>query len=151
GYGNQFTVRFDVSSASTAGTPTGTITLLDGGQPVAQVPVNNAAFTNLVNCSPFSQGFCLGFGSHTLTASYSGDPGLSSSTSAPFVYNIVKGTPNSFTGLAASQPGNVLFVFNFTQNSLPIFPTGTATLTDHLNRVTTTIKTYPLNGKEIND
>ncbi len=150
GYGVPFVVGFQVTSASGAGIPTGTVTVLDNGQQVAQAPVSNTGYTLLTNCQ--SVGFCLGFGQHTLTASYSGDAGLgSSTTSQPFVYNIVKGQPQAFITMGSSVPGNVFFTLSFLQSSLPIFPTGTVTITDHINRDVKTIKTYNLTKNPIDD
>ena len=128
GYGTPFTIGFNVNSASGLGNPTGTVTLFDGVQSVAQLPVGSGGYTSAVDC--YAAGFCLGFGPHNLTATYSGDASLSSSTSAqPFVYNIVKGTPTFGVVLIGNVIGDVSFQLDCFQSSLPIFPTGTLIVT----------------------
>lgn len=151
GYALPFPVGFSVSSASGLGNPTGSITVYDGGQAIAQAPVSNQGYTTLTNCQ--SPGFCLGFGTHNLTASYSGDASLSPSTTAqPFVYNINKGQPTIFQATDAWAVGNVFFEYGFFQDYMPVAaPTGTVTITDHLNRQVNTIKTYEVTKSPIYD
>lgn len=149
GYGDPFTVAFNVRSASDFGNPTGTVTLFDGGKQVAQAAVGSGGSAGVVNC--ISVGFCLGFGSHSLTASYSGDSSLKSSTTAhPFVYNIVKGTPSIVTSAFGNQTW-VELVANFLQSSLPIFPTGTLTFSDNFNGQTSTLRSYTVTRDQISD
>jgi subtilase family serine protease len=142
GYGSVFPVGFNVTSASGFGSPTGTVTVYDGGQAIAQAPVSNQGYAVVNNCE--AVGFCLGFGSHSLTASYSGDASLNPSTSAqPFVINIIKGVPNFSTAYAASAVGDVVFFASFLQTYLPVTPpTGTVSVISHLNRQSTVVGTY---------
>jgi subtilase family serine protease len=151
GYGTPFPVGFNVNSASGLGNPTGTVTVYDGAQAIAQAAVSNAGYATVTNCE--SVGFCLGFGTHSLTASYSGDASLNSSTTVqPFVYNIVKAAPSLSTGFAGSTVGNVLFVAGFLQSYLPVVPpTGTLSVIAHLDRNTTVVKTYNVTTAPIND
>ena len=147
GYGLPFVVGFHVNSASGFGNPTGTVTIFDGGQQVAQVPVGNGGFTDQINC--FSPGFCLGFGTHTLTATYSGDNSLAPSpVSAPFVYTITKSIPAFFEGFAINESW-VGFSIQIFQNGLPIPPTGTLTVTDTFNGQTSSLKSYLLPGPSL--
>jgi subtilase family serine protease/sugar lactone lactonase YvrE len=142
GYGVAFPIGFNVTSASGFGNPTGTVTLYDGGQAIAQAPVSNQGYATLTNCE--AVGFCLGFGTHNLTASYSGDASLNSSTSAqPFVYNVVKSAPTGELQMGCWAVGWCMFNYAYLQSYLPVIPpTGTLTIVNHLERVTTTIDTY---------
>jgi Bacterial Ig-like domain (group 3) len=60
--------------AQGSGTPTGTVTFLDGGSPIATGTLSGgqASFTTSV----------LAVGAHTITAAYGGDPGFNASTGA---------------------------------------------------------------------
>ena len=151
GYGVVFPLGFNVASASGYGNPTGTVTVYDGTQAIAQAPVSNQGYATLTNCE--SAGFCLGFGTHNLTASYSGDASLSASTTPqPFVYNIVKGQPSPFEIIEGWEVGNVYINYGFQQDFIPVVaPTGTVTITDHLDRQVTTIKTYNVTQTPIYD
>ena len=146
-----FELDFSVGSASGQGFPSGTVTVFDGTQVVAQAPVNNAGFGYVRNCeSPVT--FCLGFGAHSLTAVYAGDASMSASPATQsFVLNIVKGqillSPN-----CGEDYGNALVcVIGITQTVFPVSPTGTLTVTDLFERTTRTLATYNVTRSAIVD
>jgi len=151
GYGTAFPVGFNVTSASGSGNPTGTVTVYDGGQAIAQAPVSSQGYTTLTNCEV--AGFCLGFGTHNLTASYSGDASLSPSTSAqPFVYNIVKGQPLGSPQMGCWSAGWCVFDYAFLQSYLPVAPpTGTLAVVNTVNGVATTVNSYTVTPNPIWD
>jgi hypothetical protein len=79
--------------ASTAFTaPTGTVTFTDNSTAINVAPINvegDAEFN-----APFS------IGTHTVSASYSGDGSYNSSTSSSVAFTVVQDTPNVFAGAA---------------------------------------------------
>jgi sugar lactone lactonase YvrE len=101
-------------ASSTAGVPTGSVALYDGGALYATAtlsPTGDASFSSTA----------LSLGTHTLTASYSGDADFLSATSAPIVATIGTGASADFA-LASSGPSSVTVaagnpaVFAFTAN-----------------------------------
>jgi sugar lactone lactonase YvrE len=64
------------AASTTSGTPTGSITLLDGGNPLFTSPLSSTGIT-IFTIPSISQG------SHSFTAFYSGGPNFISATSAP--------------------------------------------------------------------
>jgi hypothetical protein len=79
------------ASSTTSGIPTGNVTLLDGTTALSPIPLasGGAAFTTST----------LAVGTHTLTATYSGDANFLPSTSA--VANVVVGAASDFSMAAA--------------------------------------------------
>jgi large repetitive protein len=144
GYGDPFTIGFNIGSVSGTGNPSGTVTVFDNGVQVAQVPVDSAGFAKVINCIVQSTICFSPLSTHSVTATYSGDNSLNPSTSQPFVYNIVKGTP---VGVAAfDQVGGVLIDVAFFQSSLQVPPTGTFTITDSFNGQTSNLASAPVKG-----
>jgi hypothetical protein len=72
GFGQPKVLTATVTGAS--GTPTGTVSFLDGVTPLGTAPLNGSGVATLTVSS-------LGVGSHSLTAVYSGDSNFSASTS----------------------------------------------------------------------
>ena len=72
-------------ATTTAGRPTGTVTLLDGTTPFLTSPVSSSGDSTF-NANSLAQG------THTLTALYSGDPNFTASTSIPALVTIGAGS-----------------------------------------------------------
>ena len=73
-------------ATTTAGQPTGTVTLLDGATPLLTLPVSPSGGSAFTTSS-------LTLGTHTLTALYSGDPNFTPSTSAPALVTVGTAPP----------------------------------------------------------
>ena len=86
------------SVSAAAGTPTGTVTLLDGANPIASTGLMAGEATFAMSA--------LSTGSHTLTAAYSGSTTLLPSTSTPLIVTIGSPAAADFT-LTASAPASV--------------------------------------------
>ncbi|HEX4156375.1 MAG TPA: Ig-like domain repeat protein [Acidobacteriaceae bacterium] len=76
--GGSTTLTATISSA--VGTPTGTITFMDGSTPLGTVPISDGAASLPVTFTTI--------GLHTLTAVYSGSPTFQPATSAPITENV---------------------------------------------------------------
>ncbi len=91
------------SSCSTTsfGTPTGTVTFADGGQTL------NAALLNAQGDAEYNAGFAIG--THSVTASYSGDASYNASTAAALSFTVVKDTPDIYltSGSSTASPLSV--------------------------------------------
>jgi hypothetical protein len=87
--GQQVTFTATVSVASGSGTPTGTVTFIDGGTTIGTGTVSGGKATFTTSA--------LSSGSHSITAVYSGDASFSGSTSAPLVEQV--GAPADSTKL----------------------------------------------------
>jgi sugar lactone lactonase YvrE len=83
--GTPITFTTHVASATT-GTPTGTVTLLDGAAPLLTSPVSPAGDSTFTAASLFQ-------GTHTLTARYNGDANFTPSSSVPSVLTIGTAPP----------------------------------------------------------
>jgi hypothetical protein len=90
--GSFITLTAQVASTTT-GTPTGTITLLDGATPLLTTPLSAAGDATFTT-PPLAQG------THTLTALYTGSANFSPSTSAPQSTTIGTGGPTPDFALA---------------------------------------------------
>jgi hypothetical protein len=80
------------------GTPTGTVTFSDGGTAIAACSAQPVDGTGMATCTtglPTA-------GSHNLTATYNGDGGYASSTSAPVTVTVTKA--NTVTTVTSSLP-----------------------------------------------
>lgn len=138
-YGVFFAVHAAVSAASGNGIPTGMVTFSDGGAAIAEVPLNSAGEAELFNCTTSS--FCLTIGTHTITASYSGNSGLNPVVSSQtLIFNISKGNLSVEQEVVGfTQPGNPsgsvagdqFSIFFLNVGSIP--PTGTITYVDNVN------------------
>src|SRR6266852_661105 len=63
GYG--LNAPIDVSVQASGGNPpTGTVSLLDAGVQIAQLPLDNTGHAQFINCDPFTAPFCLNKGIH---------------------------------------------------------------------------------------
>src|SRR5262249_54087425 len=121
------------------GTPTGTVTFMDGSTTLGTSPVNGSGQAT------YSTSTLLG-GTHSLTASYSGDSNFASSTSPAYTQTVNPG--NSSTSLSSSAPtSNYLNPVPSTATVTPVAPafttpTGTVTFKDG----STTLGTGTLNS-----
>jgi len=144
--------------SATGGTPTGSVTFLDGGAPIGNVALNGLTAT-LVTSS-------LTVGTHNLTAVYSGDSNFSSQTSAVLVEVVEDFTltitnpsvtiPHGGTAvyqLVVSTVGGVgmassigLTVAGTPQNSVITFSPATVTTGSGTTKVSLTVATpdYPV-------
>ncbi|HET9408822.1 MAG TPA: Ig-like domain repeat protein [Candidatus Sulfotelmatobacter sp.] len=131
-----------VTSASGAGTPTGTVVLLDGGTPVAQAPLDNNGQAQFSSCDLKPSTLCLAPGPHTLTINYSGDNSVNPSTSAALRFNVVRG-PAAFSTFIACcfSPVTIQVAFEFTVGlaTSSAAPTGTIHVSDNFNGKVTTL------------
>jgi hypothetical protein len=91
-------VMLTAGVSASAGTPTGSVTLIDGTTSIASTGLSGGA-------ASFAMGL-LSTGSHTLTAAYSGSAALLPSTSPPLIVTIGNPAAADFT-LAASAPASV--------------------------------------------
>jgi hypothetical protein len=84
---NIFFTATVTASSPAAGTPTGTVTFLDGGTSIASATLGGGS--TLFSTSSLS------VGNHTITASYSGDGNFNASSSAAITQTVNKGATNS--------------------------------------------------------
>jgi len=91
-YGQTITLTATINPLSG---PTGTVSFFDGSTLLGSQPVSNSQATLFVSN--------LSVGSHSLTATYSGDNAYASSTSDPFTQVVIKATP-SVTIATSSNP-----------------------------------------------
>jgi probable HAF family extracellular repeat protein len=138
-YGQAVTVSATVRAASVAsGTPTGTVTFLDGTQTLGSAPVDNGVATLTIDT--------LAIGKHPITAAYSGDSEFSRSTSTSVDETVVPdGTTVSVASL--SGPAGVGQPVTFSARVSPVAPgggtpTGSVTFLDG----STTLGTVALSG-----
>jgi trimeric autotransporter adhesin len=169
-YGQFVWVDAFPKGASGIGVPTGSVTLSDNGSPIAILPLNStgqgflaagniptAADFNLVlyqNINAFAAG------SHSLTATYTGDSSFNSTTGGPLAFTVsqLSVTPTLATGetqittgapvqLTASfaAPSGFTAGGNSGNNRNPGLsgPTGTVTFTDTVNGVLGTAAVVP--------
>ncbi len=119
----QSVVLTAVVFSTSGGTPTGTVTFLDGTSPIgtgALTAAGQATFTTST----------LGLGSHSLTAMYSGDSGFVSSTSSALTQTINQ-APTVTTVNSSLNPSGSGQAVQFTvivTSSTGLVPTGNVTL-----------------------
>ncbi|MBN8886712.1 MAG: Ig-like domain repeat protein [Rudaea sp.] len=125
-------------NAPGAGTPSGTVTFLDGTTVLASVTLNAGGQAT------FSTG-ALSAGSHAITASYSGSTNFSASSSSTLT-QVVNHAASTMTLSSGSNPSTfgqaVTFTATVSGSSGPSTPTGTVTFVDG----TTTLGTGALNS-----
>jgi YVTN family beta-propeller protein len=113
--------------APATGTPTGTVSFLDGTVTLANVAVNGSGQASFTTLS-------LAQGTHSITASYSGDMNFTSSTSPPVSQAVIKGqsiaTVISSLNPAASGQGVTLTATVQAAAPATGIPTGTVTFLD---------------------
>jgi hypothetical protein len=115
-----FTVT--VSNGVSGATPTGTVTLTDGGSAIGTATLNgNGVATFPVTASALGQ--------HTMVASYSGDNQNVPATSATLVQvvNLRPTTTSLTSSVTALSTGQPLQLISIVQGSGPKLPTGTVT------------------------
>lgn len=132
-----FTASVSINAPG-AGTPSGTVTFLDGTTVLASITLNAGGQAT------FSTGV-LSAGSHAITASYSGSTNFSASTSSALA-QVVNKTASTMTLSSGSNPSTfgqaVTFTATVSGSSGPSTPTGTVTFVDG----TTTLGTGALNS-----
>jgi hypothetical protein len=97
-FGSFVYLRGDVAGKSGIGIPTGSVSFLDGGNPIAAVgslPLNGEGNTATPNGT-----FNFDAGTHTISAAYSGDGSFNASTSSPTITFTI--TPGFFASIPAS-------------------------------------------------
>ncbi|HEY6386574.1 MAG TPA: Ig-like domain repeat protein [Candidatus Acidoferrum sp.] len=119
-YGSAYILRVDVTNASgqqcsvttTVPCPTGTITLLDGGKPLpdflvpgTSTPTNTATLTNVGFLE--DQPIQLNGGSHSITATYSGDNSYNAQPTSNALSIAVAAVPTQLVSLTASPSSGV--------------------------------------------
>ncbi len=121
--------------AGAVGTPTGTVTFSDGTSPLGSAPLVNGVAT--------LSGLGFAGGNHKITASYSGDPAFTASTSAALSQSV---RPSNSTlvlyGTANSAPVGQAVLLIATATSNAGTPTGAVTFFDG----TTNLGTATLDG-----
>jgi hypothetical protein len=121
-------VTFTATVTGSGGTPTGTVTFKDGATTLATVPLSGATATFATSS--------LTAGSHSITATYSGDAnfGTSASPTLTQVVNQPGLTATTTTLVSSANPSNVGQPVTFTATVAPTSgagtPTGTVTFTD---------------------
>ena len=94
-YGQPTALEIKVAGASGQGAPTGSVTVAEGANALATVPLAESGHT-LVEVDTLPAGSGMLVGHHTLTVSYSGDNSFQPATSAPVKLNVIKKTPVTF-------------------------------------------------------
>ena len=101
-------------ASTTAGLPSGTVTLLDGSAAYGALALSGGAATfNVGNLSP---------GTHTLTAAYSGDVDFLAVSSVPAVLNIAPASLPDFTLVANGQTSVTVPTGSAAQYSFAVTP-----------------------------
>ena len=131
--GTSVTLNSTVTPASGSGTPTGTVTFMDGATTLSTQTLSSGA-------ASFSTS-SLAIGTHTITAVYSGDSNYSGSTSAAVTVTVTAasmiGTTTSLTASASSINTGASVTFNSTvtpasgsgtPTGMVVFMDGTTTL-----------------------
>jgi hypothetical protein len=138
--GQSVTFTATVAASSGSGTPTGTVSFVDGSTPLGQVSLSSggeatASFTTSA----------LTVGSHIITASYGGDSTFADSTSAALTQTVGKAT--SITTLVSSlNPSVVGRGVTFTVTVTPVSGSGTPTGTVSFVDGSTPLGQVPLSG-----
>jgi hypothetical protein len=90
-YGSEVQLNALVAGASGNGIPTGTVSFLDNGATLASSsPLDQRGWTEVVGGTTL-----LAAGSHSVVASYSGDPSFQAGTSAPTAFTVTKAVPGT--------------------------------------------------------
>jgi hypothetical protein len=130
-YGDFMNLHAAITGASRQGVATGTVTFKDGANTIASVGVNQKGEGDLFffGATPPT---ALTVGTHTITASYSGDPSFNASSSSAVNLTVTKGNPAvavtaQNTTLISGQQASLTLTVG---NTGPILPTGTVQLFD---------------------
>lgn len=135
-FGDFLYLHAAVASSSGNGVATGTVTFLDDSHPIGSITLNSKGEGELVSGGSPQLGAALALpvGSHSITATYSGDNSLNPSTTGqPLVLAITKGTAflpvsSSQTTIMATQQLLLHVSAEGSVSSVP--PTGTIQFTD---------------------
>ncbi len=134
-YGQDVTFTATVEAAGTgSGTPTGTVAFKDGGTAIPGC--ESVALASAATCTKND----LSAGSHNITAEYSGDANLNSSTSSTFVQTVNKpATTTTLTGPSSSAVGDSVTFTATVSKTLSGDPVtdGDVTFYDGLNELAT--------------
>jgi Bacterial Ig-like domain (group 3) len=141
--GQQVTLTATITASSAIGTPTGTVTFLDGTSSMGSAPLlnpgNNGVFAAEFQTSSLTSGV------HSITASYSGDASFDASTSDPFSLTVTETT--NTTLVATSATANIGAIATFTATVSPSTPGGAVpTGTVSFFQGSTDIGDIPLDG-----
>lgn len=107
-YGQSLTISGTVSTGKGSGTPTGTLTFYDGAKVLQGAVALNALASGSFAIST------LAVGTHSITATYSGDSVHSSSTSNPMIQQVAE--PTAVVLTASSNPAILGSSFTLTAN-----------------------------------
>jgi YVTN family beta-propeller protein len=118
-------VTFTASVSASSGTPTGSVTFMDGANTLATVTLS--AQQASLNTSSLAQG------SHAITAVYGGDANFAGSTSAVLTQVVLAATTTSVVSGVNPSVLNQSVTFTATVSSGLGTPTGTVTFTDGAN------------------
>jgi hypothetical protein len=144
------------NSSKTFTMPTGTVTFADNGTPLETVVLNSIGEAECER--PFA------VGSHSITASYSGDQSYNASTAAPSTFSIIQGTP--WIGYQAVSPAGLpapgsadgtlhlsILAYNgyYLADAYTAEPTGTVTLSSTPAGITGSAALIPSIGKSLAD
>jgi hypothetical protein len=146
---NEFSAT--VTGASGVGSPSGQVTLADGGTVFAQLNLGNTGVGTFLNC-PFPGGIltpvpstlpCFTVGTHVITATYSGDGSFGPSPNPPaasqtLTYIVTKGAPYLALGSTSNGTNTINTPVTFTAYLAAISvyatpPTGTVQFFDGTN------------------
>jgi large repetitive protein len=109
-------------SSATAGIPTGTVIVYDGGASIGQAQLNAQGVATLWTSS-------LAVGAHTITAVYVGNGNYNTSTSAALQHAVVLATTSlTLAGSGAPVDAGSTFMMTATLSSNGVAPTGTMML-----------------------
>jgi hypothetical protein len=114
---------------ATQGQATGTITYTDNGNTLGTAGITSLDYASFPGLSKGVYPFTAG--THTITASYTGDASFSQSTSAPVTFTVLKGITQVSvvpTNAAANSVTNDIITVDIATSGLGTTPTGTVTL-----------------------
>lgn len=124
-FGQPIAFSVAVAASGGSGTPTGSVTLNDSGVPIGSLPLNSTGIASFGNIS-------LSAGSHSVTASYSGDQNFGSGFSSP-ITQIVSKADSTTSLTSAPNPstfGQPVLLTAIVAGVAAGTPTGLVTFTD---------------------
>ena len=154
-YGNFLYLQSQVSSASGIGVATGSVTYMDGGTPLGTVSLNSDGQTVLVSGGYAISGatLCLPVGTHSITATYSGDNSLNSALTAQLLsIAVTKATPIVYfptPGPMDVPATQQVVLVGIVDNRGPTLPTGTVQFLDGGIAIGTPVAVAPFNGASV--
>ena len=125
-FGNSVTFTATIVVATGAGTPTGTVTFMDGVSTLGTGALNGAGHATFSTAA-------LAVGAHSITAVYAGDGSFVGSTSGSITQNVSQGTTTTGVGTSGSPSilgTSVTFTATITVATGAGTPTGTVTFKD---------------------